>query len=317
MTDACRARPPRLAAHREILRPWDLLTIPLVTATGAALADRGCDGTRVLLAAATGLAACVGTLYAADLLTRHDDRAAKPHRPLPSGRLSEATVARCAVLATVTAVALSLGAAPTALVFIAAAAAAQYAYCRGLKDAGLWGDVMNGLSGWSCCVLAGACFTAGLPSAPLWAVALALGLQGTFSNALLALHDLAADRAAGRRTLAVRLGPEGTVTVLALLAAAAYITAITTPGFLHHRPGTAFFVLLAGAVLLCTGCLAHAAPRPGAPPAPERAIEWHLYERLALPGAFLTLADDGPTVLGPLAAAACLLRLTPRHALRT
>ncbi|HEY5832889.1 UbiA family prenyltransferase [Streptomyces sp.] len=308
-------RVPRRSAHLETLRPYDLLAVALASTVGALLAVPAPDSTtglsRVLLATVTGTAGCVSTLYAADYLTRHDDVIGKPHRPIPSGRLTEAAAKRSALLAGVVTVAVTCAVNRLALIFLAVAVLAQYAYGHRGKDHGLWGDLLNGVSGWSCTVLAGACFTARWPPSDVWPVAVVLGLQGTFSNLLLALGDLDADRAAGRRTHPVRHGHARTVATLALVATAGYTLAAVCLATRHTAPAT--YAPAAVALVLAAICLVLVAPRtPGVAARLSRATEVHFYERLVLPGALLAPATGTPPALAVTCAAVGLLALSPR-----
>jgi 4-hydroxybenzoate polyprenyltransferase/geranylgeranylglycerol-phosphate geranylgeranyltransferase len=289
-------RTAKSSGHLETLRPYDLVAVPLVAAVGATLAAPSADPARVLLAVLTALTACAGALYAADHLTRHDDFATKPHRPIPSGRLPEATARLCAALGTAATMAMTCAVNWHGLIFIAA---------------GWWGDLAVGLSGWTCTVLTAATFTAAWPTSTVWLIGLALGLQGTFSNTLLALADRETDRAVGCRTLPVRIGPRGSVAAMAGCAAVAYGLALTVPQTLG-RPPTAVFDLLASAgVLLAVGCLALARLGDGFSRL-GRAIELHLYERLLLPGAFLALTGHLLPSLTAVLALAIVLAVTPR-----
>jgi 4-hydroxybenzoate polyprenyltransferase/geranylgeranylglycerol-phosphate geranylgeranyltransferase len=300
-----------LSGHLETLRPYDLVTVPLVAAVGATLAAPGAGPARVLLAVLTALTACAGALYAADHLTRHDDFTTKPHRPIPSGRLPEATARLCAALGAAATVTMTCAVNWHGLVFIAVASLAQAAYAWRLKGAGWWGDLAVGLSGWTCTALTAATFTAAWPPPTVWLIGLALGLQGTFSNTLLALGDRETDSAVGCRTLPVRIGPGGAVAAMAGCAAVAYGLALTVPETLD-RPRTAVFDLLASAgVLLAVGCLALARLGDGFS-RPGRAIELHLYERLLLPGAFLALTGHPLPSLTAVLVLACVLVVTPR-----
>ncbi|MBM9504414.1 UbiA family prenyltransferase [Actinacidiphila acididurans] len=301
-----------MSGHAETLRPYDLVVAALVTAVGAVLAAPAPGLGRVLGAAAAGLVACAGALYGDDFLTRAGDIETKPYRPIPSGRLRPGTAAGCAVALWLAAVVAAAVVNWRSLLFVAIAAAVHYAYARRLKDRGLWGDLAVGASGWTCPLLAGACFTASWPPPHLAVPALALGLQGTFSNLLLALADLPYDRRAGSGTLPVRRGPRLAVRVLAALAVAGWTAACLTPLAAGHRPTAAFVVLMAAAAVLSAACLAELRARPGRQPRPERAIGRHLYERLALPGALWALSGQAVAAATVTAAAALVVRLAPR-----
>ncbi|MFE2011403.1 UbiA family prenyltransferase [Streptomyces sp. NPDC059491] len=305
---------PRLTGHAETLRPYDLVVVSLVGAAGAASGAPDADPVAVAAAAVAAAAACASALYAADYLTRSQDMATKPHRPIPSGRLSP----RAAKTATATAATLMLVTASLynvrSLLFVALGAAAYYAYGRRLKDRGLWGDLASGFSGWSCTLLAGACLTAPWPPAALVAPAVALGLQGAYGNLLLALDDHPHDVRAHCRTFPVRHGTARTATALTLLSGATYAIAVCLPLLTGHRPTAAFLLLLAAALSLAVATLAAVRVRPTRP---RQAVTRHLFERLLLPGALLALADRPSTAASATAVAALVVALTPRPMLRT
>ncbi|GGV66192.1 hypothetical protein GCM10010277_73870 [Streptomyces longisporoflavus] len=305
---AAEGRSAHLSGHVETLRPYDLVAVVMVAVAGAVLAEPQAHPVRAGLAAVAAVSACAGALYAADHLTRHDDILTKPHRPIPSGRLTGTTARRCAAAGAVSAVAVTWAVNWHGLFFIAAAALAQTAYARWLKDRGLWGDLAVGLSGWTCAMLTAATFTAPWPSAALWPAALALGLQGTFSNTLLALGDTGTDRAAGCRTLPVRNGPGRTLVIMTGCATACYTLTGLVPTALGRPASPAFLGLSLTGAILATACLTLARTASRLP----RATELHLYERLALPAALLTLADHTLSALTLTTASAAILALTPR-----
>ncbi|MEW1774314.1 UbiA family prenyltransferase [Streptomyces sp. NPDC086777] len=300
----------RLSGHLETLRPYDLVVAPVVTALGAVLAAPAVPPWRLLPAAALGLTACAGALYAADYLTRHEDARTKPHRPIPSGRLPAAAARRCAVLLWLAAFVLATLLAWRSLLFVGLAVLAQDAYGRCLKDRGLWGDVAVGFSGWSCPLLAGACCTAPWPPAHLTAPALLLGVQGTFGNLLLAADDRPHDLRAGCGTLPVRHGSGRAWAVLAALAVAEYAGAPLLPVRTGPRTAPVFLPLVLAGAATAAAVLVTVRRRP------DRAVGLHMYERVLLPAALWALTGEGYAAVAVAAASAGVLRLTSRPMLR-
>ncbi|HSA53626.1 MAG TPA: UbiA family prenyltransferase [Yinghuangia sp.] len=294
----------------ETLRPYDLVVVSLIGATGTALGGPGPDAVAQATAAVAAAAACASALYAADYLTRSQDMATKPDRPIPSGRLSPCAATTSAGLAAVVAVVLMSLLNVRALLFVVLAAVASYAYGRWLKDRGLWGDAATGFAGWSCPLLAGACLAAPWPPAELVAPAVALGVQGAFGNLLLALDDRPNDLKAHCRTHPVRHGPTRTARTLGVLSAATYTTAAFTPVLTGRPPTAGFLLFLGAAVPLAVAVLA--ATRPHAGGRLHQAVTRHLYERLLLPGALLALAGQTTAATAATAAAALTIALTPR-----
>ena len=295
---------PRLSGHLETLRPYDLAVIALTSAAGAALASPSPDPAAQGAAIAAGSAACAAALYAADYLTRAEDMLAKPERPIPSGRLSTRVALSAAALASAATIVIACLVNVRTLLFVGAAAGSSYAYGRWLKDRGLWGDLANGFAGWSCTLLAGACLAVSWPPAGLVMASVALGLQGTFSNLLLAVHDYPSDLRVGCRTVPVRHGPARAGALLGLLSAATYAAAALTPLWTGRRPTTGFVVFVVGALVLACATLTAASSR--------RAIARHLLERLLLPGALLALAGRTGAAVVFTALAALVVAVTPR-----
>ncbi|MBA0050230.1 hypothetical protein E0L36_04750 [Streptomyces sp. AJS327] len=303
----------RTAGHLETLRIYDLTVIALVTGLGAAMsAPPGGARLPVLgLAACAGALACAAALYMADYLTRHEDQLAKPHRPIPSGRISGATVARCAGVAAVAVLGTALAVNWHALVFLGAAVGLYGLYGRWGKRRGLLGDLLSGVSGPVCAFLAGACYSAPWPPGWLWFTAVLLGLQGVFSNLLLALHDLGTDRAAGCGTFPVRHGPRRTVRLLTTLALATYLLCLALPATMTEPPTSATLLLLGCAVLCALRVLGLLRP-PGHAPCTRPALVWHFLERLLLPGALLAQVVPATAAVLPTLAAGAAVLLSPR-----
>ncbi|MDT0317091.1 UbiA family prenyltransferase [Streptomyces millisiae] len=294
------------------MRPYDLVVVPLVAAAGAALAAPVPAPLAESTAAVIAAAACSSALYAADYLTRAEDLATKPRRPIPSGRLSPRAAKTSAILAALITVVLACLMNPRTLLFVALSAAAYYAYGKWLKNRGLWGDAASGFAGWSCSLLVGACLTTPWPPAGLIVVAAALGLQGAFGNLLLAVNDRSHDQRAGCRTFPVRHGQARAARALAGLAAATYATAALAPLVTGRRPTPGFFLFLGVALLMAVAALAVAWPHRLGGARPRQAITWHLFERLLLPGALLALTGRSEAAAIAVALAASVVALTPR-----
>ncbi|MFI0237914.1 UbiA family prenyltransferase [Streptomyces sp. NPDC016845] len=299
----------RVRAHAETLRLYDLVVVALVGGLGATLAAPVPQVRDVVLAMVSGLSGCAGALYAADYLTRADDVVDKPYRPIPSGRLTASAAKWAAALLTSGTLVLDAVVAWHSLVFVVLAGVSYAAYGAGLKGRGLWGDAASGFAGWTCPLLAGACFSSAWPQLALLLPALALGLQGTFSNVLLAIHDVDQDRRAGSRTLPVRRGVRTSVRVLGALAATSYLAAVSTPLVLGRPAPPVFWVLLLGAAVTAGVVVA------GARTATGKSVARHLCERVLLPGALWTSAE--PLAGGALVVAALSVVVSaPRPMLR-
>jgi geranylgeranylglycerol-phosphate geranylgeranyltransferase len=219
-----------LRAHVETWRPYTLWYCGLVGLAGAALIGGPHHPWRLAAAWAAPTAGWLGGHYLSDYFDRELDAVSKPHRPIPSGRLTERAALWCgcagfAILAGLAAA----GGWGTASVAVAGALG-MVAYGRWFKARGLAGNVVRGALG-AIALLYGAAAAglrpaAGFPAAPTVAALLilmaAFWLHDTASNLTGTLRDIDGDRAGGYQTLPVRRGtPFAVTTVLAL-----YVTAI-------------------------------------------------------------------------------------------
>lgn len=242
----------RLFAHVETLRPYTLFWCGLVSLAGAVLASRTLPSQWLLIFFVPILGWIAG-LYLADYSDRNLDRVQKPHRPIPSGRitpreaLSVGTV--FAVLGLILTFLLSL--ANVLLTFLAAALV--YLYARYTKPRGLWGNLTRG-------ALTMTTFFFGVAavhpltslSLPLLGFAFVFFIHDTNSNIIGALRDVTGDRSAGCQTTPVRYGMRAALFISLLLSllylsltVSLALTAYPIPFLMLF-----FLVLAAGIILL-------------------------------------------------------------------
>ncbi|PKR43055.1 SCO3242 family prenyltransferase [Streptomyces sp. EAG2] len=123
----------RLAAWAELLRVSAAFSVPGDALAGAA-ASGARPGRRTLLAAGSSLCLYAAGLALNDWADREEDRAERPHRPLPSGRISPAAALTAA--AGLTAAGLGLAAAAGRPALATASALAGTVWLYDLKLAG-------------------------------------------------------------------------------------------------------------------------------------------------------------------------------------
>lgn len=283
--------PGRVLAHLEMWRPYTLGYVGLVSLSGAVLAQPSTPGWRLLAAWSAPTLGWLAGLYGGDYCDRHLDAVAKPHRPIPSGRVRpETAVAACILCVTVgAAIALSLN--WRTLLLVGAAFGGGAAYSIWLKGSGLPGNLVRGaLTAFA--FLFGTMAVTAWPPVRLLPFALIWWLQDAGSNLVGTLRDAAGDRLGGYQTLVVRRGEQVVLRYIyglyGLAAGLAAFTLLTLPS-----PGRRVAIGLGAAAIVFAGvALATLASceRPIARRAALRAHEILVVERLLLAGAMTALA---------------------------
>lgn len=290
-------------ASRDVVRAWaELLRVPaLFTVPGDALAGAAAAGVRPgrRTALAVGASLC---LYQAgmalnDWADREEDAVARPHRPLPSGRIRPA--AALAAAGTLTAAGLGLAACAGRRAFAVAAplAATVWAYDLKLKH------------------------TAAGPAAMAAARSLDLLLGAAAADAL--RPALAPAAALGVHTCAVTLvsrreaeGGSATAPLLGLTTTAALTTALTRRPATVPAPAAGPAVVVPAALaatyaLTVARPLLHAALNPS-PPLTQRAVGAGIRGMIPLQGALAARAGAPGTGLLTVALAPAAARLARR-----
>jgi geranylgeranylglycerol-phosphate geranylgeranyltransferase len=214
-----------LRAHVETWRPYTLWYVGLVGLGGAALIAGEHHPWRLFGAWAAPTLGWLGGHYLGDYFDRELDAGSKPHRPIPSGRLSPRTAAICGAVCFAALAVLAVASGWATTVAALFGALGIVAYSRWLKARGVAGNLIRGALG-AIALLYGAAAVGSRPSAgtaaALLTLALAFWLHDTASNLVGTLRDIDGDRAGGYSTLPVRRGSEFAVrTVLGLYAGAA------------------------------------------------------------------------------------------------
>jgi geranylgeranylglycerol-phosphate geranylgeranyltransferase len=234
-----------LWAHVETWRPYTVWYPGLVAVGGAALIGGPHHPWRLAAAWLAPTAGWIGGHYLGDYFDRELDAASKPHRPIPSGRLSPdlARLCGCGCFIVLTVLAVAGGWATTGAAVLGALGI--ICYSRWLKARGVAGNLIRGALG-AIALLYGAAAVgqrpAGTTVAALLVLAAAWWLHDTASNLVGAIRDVEGDRAGGYRTLPVRRGmPFAVRTAVALYAGT--ICAALAGGLLAGRGDRLLYLL--------------------------------------------------------------------------
>ncbi|ANY09784.1 ubiquinone biosynthesis protein UbiA [Pseudonocardia sp. HH130630-07] len=230
--------------------------------------------------------------YLGDYFDRDLDAIAKPHRPIPSGRLGARTALVCGIACAAASLLATTLVNWRILPVFACAFAGIVTYSLVFKQRGLAGNVNRGALS-ALATVVGAMAVAPWPSWALLPVALGFGLHDTASNLIGTVRDVDGDRAGGYRSVPVRHGTTTAVRLAAVLWAAA-VVAIGAGALAAERP----VPQLAGlAVAVLAGGYAFAVVRPGSVTR-RRALRSHevlVAERMVLAGAVVAGAA-GPAL---------------------
>ena len=318
MSGAASTRPgAAVLAHLQTWRLYTFWYVGFLGLAGAALSPGRPDGVRLFAAWAVPTLGWLGGHYLSDYFDRDLDAIAKPHRPIPSGRLPARVALGCGVLAMLAVAVLAVLTGWRTSLIAVLAVAAVLAYGLRLKALGIAGNLVRGALG-ALALLYGAATAPPFGWAVLLPFVAAFWLHDTCSNLVGTLRDVDGDRAGGYRTLPVTHGTATGIRValglyaLTLLAAAGGV--LRGPGARH---GWCLAALAGVAVLGCTAIapmLAHQHQLSARDAL--RAHELLVLERLCLAAVVIGLGLGGWPALALLAPALTLTWWSQR-ALRT
>jgi len=195
----------RAVAHLQTWRLYTLWYVGFVGLAGAGLSPGRHEGIRLVAAWAVPTLGWLGGHYLSDYFDRDLDALAKPHRPIPSGRLPARTALACGVLAMATVALLAVLTGWRTSLIAVLAVLAVLAYGLKLKAAGIAGNLVRGALG-ALALLYGAACVPPFGWAELLPFVAAFLLHDTCSNLVGTLRDVDGDRAGGYRTLPVTHG---------------------------------------------------------------------------------------------------------------
>jgi len=195
----------RLIAHLQTWRLYTLWYVGFVGLAGAGLSPGRHDGLRLFAAWAVPTLGWLGGHYLSDYFDRELDAIAKPHRPIPSGRLPARVALACGVLAMLCVAVLAVLTGWRTSLIAVLAVAAVLAYGLKLKALGIAGNLVRGALG-ALALLYGAACAPPFGWTLLLPFVAAFWLHDTCSNLVGTLRDVDGDRAGGYRTLPVTHG---------------------------------------------------------------------------------------------------------------
>lgn len=306
-----------LLAHLEICRPDSMFYAGLVGLAGALLAAKlgqtEPETWRLFAAWAAPTCGWIASLYGGDYFDRELDATAKPHRPIPSGRMSARTAFTGMVVAISLGLVFALALNPLNIVLGAIAVVSGISYSRTLKARGIAGNLMRGVPTFLA-FLVGATAATAWPAWELLPLALAFWLHDSASNLVGALCDTDSDREGGYGTYPVRYGDAASLRMLTLLNGLWIALAVSWP-ILHGAWITLPF--LAIALPLCALCslMLLRAPRPIPRLSALRAHEVLVGERLVLAAGFVA-AGGGLTLALAVLIPAVVLTAVARSVMR-
>jgi geranylgeranylglycerol-phosphate geranylgeranyltransferase len=248
-----------LRAHVETWRPYTLWYVGLVSLGGAALAGGTGHPWRLLAAWAAPTAGWLGGHYLGDYFDRELDAGSKPHRPIPSGRLSPRAALVCGGFCFIVLAALAVVGSWGTMAAAVVGACGIVAYSRWLKARGVAGNLVRGALG-AVALLYGAAAAGRWPDPAVLALlsllAVVFWLHDTVSNLVGTLRDVDGDQAGGFGTLPVRRGTPFAVWTAISLYTAMIAAALPVGPLVGAGARLAYLITLGAVVVLGAVALA-------------------------------------------------------------
>ncbi len=245
----------KLFAHLETMRPYTLLWCGLVSLVGACLRYGDIPPLRIsLLVFFIPILGWIAGLYLADYYDRTLDAIQKPHRPIPSGRISAREALIVGGSYAIIGFGLSLLLPPINIVLVFIAGILVLSYAKLTKAQGLLGNFNRG-------AMTVVTFLFGVFSitttsqipVSLWLLSLVFFFHDTNSNIIGAIRDVHGDKTGGYATTPVKYGIRLTLLISVTLSS---IYLLLTTGIISFSPlvlyPTYFLLLFSiGILILC------------------------------------------------------------------
>lgn len=300
----------KLLAHVEMMRPYTLFYSGMLGFAAALYLSRGtAEPWRLTMSFLVPTLGWLAGLYAGDYFDRDLDAIAKPHRPVPSGRVSPREAFSFMVSYIVIGYSLAFLLSPLALIVAVLTTIFGIAYSKTFKRYAIFGNLDRGLL---------ACFTVAFAASAVhrleasWPLLLLCGIfffHDGSSNLIGAIRDADGDREAGYRTVPVVYGLLRSIRISGLLTISWLAFAI--PLFSHHLNSIVSVAMFVVAVVM-TGLAYFVLLAHGREPSRQQALTAHkvmVIERLILSAAVATIYGPILIVLLLLATVAAATQL--------
>jgi geranylgeranylglycerol-phosphate geranylgeranyltransferase len=242
----------KLLAHLEMMRPYTMFHAGMLGFASAMFLSRGeAVWWRIALCFLVPTLGWLAGLYAGDYYDRDLDAIAKPHRPVPSGRVLPREAFSFMVFYILLGYALALVLSPISLAIAVVTTVSGIAYSKTFKKKAILGNFDRGLLAVLTVLFSGAAVH-GLSGAG-WTVATLLGLfffHDSSSNLVGAIRDLEGDREAGYRTVPVVYGIPRSVWISSALALSWMVLALILFAY-YHQSGVALGLFAVSFVITC------------------------------------------------------------------
>ncbi|MFA5102249.1 MAG: UbiA family prenyltransferase [Candidatus Thermoplasmatota archaeon] len=207
----------KLFAHLETMRPYTLLWCGLVSLVGASLRYGDLPPMRIaVIVFFIPILGWVAGLYLADYYDKTLDAIQKPHRPIPSGRISPREALSVGAIYAILGLMLSFFLPLTNIVLIVIAGVLVFCYAKYTKAKGLLGNFNRGAMTLVTYLFGVVAIeTTTTPPVSLWLLSLVFFFHDTNSNIIGAIRDVHGDRTAGYETTPVRYGIRHTLLISA------------------------------------------------------------------------------------------------------
>ena len=245
----------KLFAHLETMRPYTLFWCGLVSLAGACLSYGDFPPLKIsLLVFFIPILGWIAGLYLADYFDRELDSIQKPHRPIPSGRLSSREILIVGACYAILGLLLTLLLPLLNIVLVFIVGFLVLGYAKYTKSQGLLGNFNRGAMTLTT-FLFGVVSISGTFTIPasLWLISLVFFFHDTNSNIIGAIRDVQGDKKGGYHTTPIQYGIRNTLLISVLLSII-YLTltagTISVYPLMNHPIHFLFFVLL-GILILC------------------------------------------------------------------
>lgn len=239
----------KLLAHLETMRPYTVFHSGMLGFAAALFLSGGAaQPWRIVLAFLVPTLGWIAGLYGGDYFDRDLDAIAKPHRPIPSGKISARLAFSFMVGYIVVGYVLALTLSPLALLIAILTTVVGVAYSKVLKRHALIGNFDRGLLATFTVLFAGAGVRSLAVGWPLLVLCGMFFFHDSSSNLIGAIRDLEGDREAGYQTVPVVYGIPRSVLISGGLTLA--WLALACPLFFFHRDQDIAIALFTVAALM-------------------------------------------------------------------